>query len=481
MEPNNRTIHSFLRELAVRSPEKKLLGCDSQWLRAEEVCTTVEATAGMLIRLGVRSGDYIALRSFRTIETAIMVLSLQAIGAVCVLTDPRHSVASFLEANAPALPVTAMIDRTLLTDNRTHKQMFLSTAMAAGGFSEKTLDPMAPGFVIFTSGSTGRSKAVVLSQYNLISNLLDSQPLGYYREDDIALGALPMDHVFGLVLLTGALVLGYALYLPERTDIASILQAVARERLTRMNGVPSLYLAMAEQAAQYDLSSLRAGFIGGGPYTREQFFWIEDRLGMTLIPVYGMSEFIGISCGSYRDPQTLRAQGAGRFYSGNTGRILLEDGTEAGLGQEGEICVDGPTRMLGYFGDTALRPKLLHTGDLGYVDEVGILHISGRKKELIIRNGRNLSPQKIEQALLAIPGVEDAAVVGLPHSTQGEAPWAMAVSNRTELELLACLPKLLPKNEIPLGICSVNDLPRTASGKPDKIKIREVLRKWAHV
>ena len=172
-----------------------------------------------------------------------------------------------------------------------------------------------------------------------------------------------------------------------------------------MNGVPSLYMAMAEQCAQYDISSLRAGFVGGSPMTEQQFAETEQKLGMTLVSVYGMTECIGISCVSYKDSANKRSTTVGPFYSMNTGKILLEDGTEAATMEEGEICVTGPARMLGYYGTPMDRNTLFHTGDIGFVDADGFLHITGRKKNIIIRNGNNLSPRKIELALLDIPGV----------------------------------------------------------------------------
>ena len=320
---------------------------------------------------------------------------------------------------------------------------------------------------------------MVLSQYNLISNIFDAEPLGDYRSGDIALGALPLEHVFGLVLLIGAAVLGYSIYFPECTDTSCILDTVSRERITRMNGVPSLYLAMAEQQAGYDLSSLRVGFIGGGPCTPKQFVLIENILDMTLIPAYGMSECVGITSASYRDPQVIRACSVGKFYARNTGKILLEDGQEAALCQEGEICVDSHTRMIGYYGDMAPRGELLHTGDLGYLDSEGFVHISGRKKDIIIRSGVNLSPRKIEEGLLSIPGVEDAAVIGLPDEAKGELPWAMAVCRKDlRSAVWPALQEKLAKNELPAGIFYVDSLPLTSSGKPDKPKISEVLAKW---
>ena len=469
MNPVIRSLHSYLTELAEREPQKPLLGGPDRWLDAAAVLERTEALAWTLEQQGIRSGDLVALRTRRSLETALTMLAIQAIGAVAVLTDPRKEPQEFLRNSSVEILAAHFIDPAGLD----------VWELPPLPFPVRDADPKAPGFIIFTSGSTGKQKAVMLSQYNLVNNLIDSQPLGYYREDDLALGALPMDHVFGLVLLAGVCVLGYGIFFPDKTDIPSILSAIETQKITRMNGVPSLYLAMAEQADQYNLSSLRAGFIGGGPCTPEQFRRIEEALQMTLISVYGMSECIGVSCASFREPWEVRASGVGRFYSMNTGKVLLEDGSEAAPGQEGEIWVTGPARMVGYYPNIMPEDELLPTGDLGFVDETGILHLTGRKKDIIIRNGNNLSARKIEEALLAIPGVEDAAVVGLPDEKCGEIPYAIMVCKEDILRRIWIgLHERLPKNEIPVEILRTAALPRTASGKTDKQRIREVIRQW---
>ena len=466
MEPVCRSLWSYLTEYSERCPDRRLLGDSRGWLTASQTVRRVRERASLLAFQGIGAGDYTAVCARRDVETAISILALQKLGAVAVLTDPRHSPRAFLDEKDLTIPIRAELCGEAVTIHTLSKAA-----------SVQANDPKDPGFMIFTSGTTGCAKAVLLSQYNLVNNLLDSQPLGMYREDDIALGVLPLDHVFGLVLLSGICVLGYGLYFPEKRDPDSILEAVQRERITRMNGVTSLYLSLAERAALYDVTSLRVGFIGGGVCMPDQFADIEDSLGMTLVPVYGMSEFIGIACGSWRDSRELRQQCVGKVYSMNTVKILLEDGRKAENGQEGEICADGPARMLGYFGDKSPRSTMLSTGDLGFLDEQGYLHITGRKKDIIIRNGRNLSPARIEQVLLSIPGVREAAVIGLPDERAGELPWAM-VACGAGIDLAGTLSGLLPKNEIPAGFCCVDALPKTHSGKPDKQTIREVLRKW---
>ncbi|MCR4886350.1 MAG: long-chain fatty acid--CoA ligase, partial [Clostridiales bacterium] len=429
--------------------------------------------------LGLTGGAFAALKASRTAAAALVMWGLRATGAVAVLAEPRQEISRTLSEAESPLPVTAVIEQTgpaafrvsrLNETNAPEKTIDLLSLPPAGDF-QMNENALEPAFVIFTSGSTGKSKAVVLSESNLVNNLIDSQPLGDYTDDDLALGSVPLHHVFGLALLSGVAVLGYGMFFPEKTDVPSLLAAIEKQRLTRMNGVPSLYFAMADQCVGYDVSSMRSGYIGGGPVTEGQFAWIEEKLGMTLIPVYGMSECIGISCASYQDSQAVRAGGVGPLYSMNTGKILRDDGTEAGEMEQGEICVTGPARMIGYWGHPMERDELLHTGDVGYVDETGVLHLTGRKKDIIIRNGYNLSPRKIEQALLAIPGVKEAVVVGLPDERQGEVPAAMVSAAPSVKEIHPDL----PKNEIPALIKLVDALPLTASGKPDRQKIREVL------
>ncbi len=476
MKPLIRTVHSLLNELVGRNPHKKLLGCPGMWLDAETVLSRTESIAWELKLLGIRQGTFVCLRTYRTVECCLVLFALQAIGAVAVLTDPKESAGIFLKKCEVPVPIEIFLE---LNGSRVHspRGSFDIFQLPGKHMPMENIDPTEPSVLIFTSGTTGKSKAVMISQHNLIRDLTDTQPMGDYRSEDIALGALPMHHIFGLVLLTGAAVLGYSLYLPDRTNVPSLLEAIETQHITRMNGVPSLYLAMAEQAEQYDLSSLRVGFIAGSPWTTEQFCHIERSLGMTLISVYGMSECVAIACSNPTDPQSRRARGVGPFYPQNCGRIILPDGSAAPAGVEGEICVYGPTRMLGYYPQTMPETEYLHTGDLGYMDAEGWLYISGRKKDIIIRNGNNLSAVRIETALLSVSGVKDAAVVGIRDEKEGEVPWALVVcTTEAEQRLHRQLPGLLNKNELPACILRADALPRNAAGKVDKQKIREVLQ-----
>lgn len=486
------TLSQYLRTLAADRPGLPLLGDEGGWRTAEECLRLVEAGAGLLYSCGLRPGDRVALKCERSVNTVLALLCLQRIGAAAVLIDPREDPRQAVAACSPPLDVTSFLsaDRSprrptvLLTRSTGDGSVRLPLCSSGATPAPACGSPDAPAFYIFTSGSSGKRKAVMLSQGNLVCNLLDSAPLGGYSEDDVALGALPLEHVFGLALLTGAVVLRHQLYLTPATSPEELLQVIARERITRMNGVPSLYLAMADKARGHDVRSLRVGYIGGAPWTDEQFRRIESALGMTLVPVYGMSECIGISCACFRASQAERMAGVGPFYPSNEGRILREDGTEAPQGEEGEVCVNGPMRMLGYHDPAQAAQAIdengfLHTGDLGYVDGGGVLHLTGRKKDIIICNGVNLSPRRIEEALLSLPGVRAAAAVGLPDGQCGERPWAAVVCPKGNLAgLIDGLRPRLAKNELPAGILRLDVMPMTPSGKPDKRAVRELIRQW---
>lgn len=475
------TILDYLKEYAHLAPNKPLLGDLGGWLTTSQVLERVESSAGKLYGLGLRSGDWTVLQMAQTADAVTMLLALQTLGAVAVLTDGRMPLGEVFASTQREISfVICDTDQGFMIKHNGNTAI-INRAVSVP-YAPCT-DPCGPGMVIFTSGSTGKSKGVILSQNNLISNLLASAPLGGYYEDDVALGALPMDHVFGLALLTGSIVLRHSLFLTSGKDLDSLLDTIEKQRITRMNGVPSLYLTMAARRGDYDLSSLRCGFIGGGPCTPAQFETIENELSMTLVPVYGMSECVGISCGDHLAPRSVRANGVGPFYAVNEGKILRDDGSVVAIGETGEVCVRGPQRMIGYCDAEQTAAAIdadgfLHTGDLGFVDESGILHLTGRKRDIIIRNGVNLSARKIEEALLSIPGVTDAMVVGLTHEVQGEVPCAMVQSELSEKVLLARLSKILYKNEIPVEIHVVPSLPYTPGGKPDKIKGKELLESW---
>lgn len=484
MSCDRQTIYQYLSQKPL---EQVLFRTDSgEMLTCGGVKRRVECLSARLTELGIGRGKTVALRFPREPQAVVYFFALLTVGAETFLVDPHTNVLDFFNSSE-----FEGMDGYLTDEGGTW--ILVSPTGRDERVEESDLpfvlppqDADAPAILIATSGSTGAKKLVRLSQFNVAANLIDAAHFGDYRKGDLALGILPLFHIFGQVLLFGSLILDYAILFPREVSALSALRCVETYGVNRMNGVPAFYLAMAEQAEHYDVSTLRVGFIGSSPCSMEEIEKIEQCLGMTVLNAYGMSECVSISISDAKDSREQRIGGVGRCYPMSELRIVKTDGAIAPQGEVGEITVNGASRMLGYYRDEeATRAAIdsdgfLHTGDLGYVDGDGILHITGRIKEIIIRNGVNISASHVEEALRGVPGVGRAAVVGIPDPKQGEVPVAVVESERGAKDILGSLAEKLPKNELPIRIYPVKELPITSTGKVDKQTVKKLLAMWEH-
>lgn len=485
-----KTYYDYLRAFVQEQPDRFMIGWGDTWMTNSQILERVESTAYFMRQQGVKKGDLVAIMMSNSVQSTVALLALQSINTLAVLCDCRHPVESYLRDCITEIPASYIITNEETTRGSWDGEQLVFIDRATGQKTpmevlelpshpcpgEEDADPTAPGFIIFTSGSTGKRKAVMLSQYGIISTLHANAELAYYGPYDIALGLLPMDHIFGLILMSGTWVLRHAIYLARDNKMPTILAAIQDKKVTRLNGTPQLFLGLAAMKDQYDLSSLKAGLVGGAPCTPAQFRTIEESLGVTLSNIYAMTEYTHIAVSNWREPRQIRAANNGKFCAMNNGKILRPDGSEAAVGEVGEICVDGPARMVGYYGDPASFQGMIHTGDLGVVDAEGYLTICGRLKDIIIRHGNNLAPKRIEDAILSVPGVKNVCVKGVSNQEEGEVPCAMVVAPGVTRETIeAHISGLLNKNELPFGYLFAEELPVLGIGKPDKQGIQKAL------
>ena len=494
MKPIEKSISEYFQEYASQCPDKRFLFDEDRCYTVEGAYREAAAIGSRLYACGVRAGSAVALRCTRSLDTCLIYLALQMMGAAALLTDPHRGAEDFLrDAGARA--------EFFITNERAGPDISANGNWEVSGHGpletgcppgeENPVFPAAkdlhaPATVVFTSGSTGKGKGVMLSQYNLVNHIRNFSVSGCYRETDVSAELLPVHHVFGLAVLLMGLIKRYCIFFPKTVDIRYVAECIETHRITRLDGVPSFALALAEhhRKTNFCAGSLRVGVLGGAPSTKAQFDLIERELGLKLLPVYGQSECIGITGADETRSEWVRSSTVGRFLPMNEGFILDESGGPVPQGEEGEICVRGPAVMLGYLGDEeATREAIdgegrLHTGDLGWLDEEGDLHISGRKKDIIIRNGINIPAGKIEEALHRIEAVSRAAVVGVRREKWGEVPCALVVLKDgravSEEAVRQALSGHLAKNELPEKILFAEALPLTSSGKPDKQKIRKL-------
>jgi len=492
MNPIEKSIFDYFHEFSVQCPDKAFLFDEDRTYSVSEAYQACISIGNQLFHFGLSEGNSAILRCTRSLDTCLIYLSLQMMGITTFLADPHQKIADFIHDTG--VKADFLITNEKASDNiasngnwEVLEKGILNIhypAAPAQQLFPAAQDLHAPATIVFTSGSTGKGKGVMLSQYNLINHIRNFSVSGCYLESDVSAELLPIHHVFGLAVILMGLVKRYSILFPKAITIEYAAKCIVNYKITRLDGVPSFALALAEhhKMTNFCAASLRVGVLGGAPSTKAQFDFIERELGIQLLPVYGQSECIGISGANETQSDLVRSSTVGKFLPMNEGFILDESGNEVAAGAEGEICVKGPAVMLGYYQDeistkeTIDEEGRLHTGDLGYLDVDGNLHISGRKKDIIIRNGNNISVRKIEDALHMLPEISRAAVVGIAHEKWGEIPCALVVikehGSTSDVEIKKKLSQHLAKNELPEHILFTQSLPLTSSGKPDKQQIK---------
>jgi len=329
--------------------------------------------------------------------------------------------------------------------------------------------------LLYTSGTAGRPKAVALSESNLLANVEGLRIAGEFTGEDVMLAILPLFHAFGLtVTLLLPLVLGGKVVIEDRFVPRTSLQAVAAHRVSAMIGVPSQFRLMTKERMDVDAASLRLCIAGAerlGDHVGEAF---QERFNRPLLQGYGATEASPVV--SFNRPRQNRTGSVGLPLP-NIRVTIREELRELPGGEHGEVCVEGPSVMLGYFGQPEATARkipggVLHTGDRGWLDPEGFLHLAGRADDMLKVAGEKVYPAEIERVLEQIEGVEEAAVIGVEDEARGTT-LAAFVAARLGATLdaaavrAACRERLeAAKN--PRAVTVVGQLPRGLSGKVDK-------------
>ncbi len=487
MQPTNKRLIEYFQDAVKEYGNKRYLFDEVSEYSYGEAYNEAIAVANELYGFGIKECSLVALRTTRSIDSEIILTALQFLGATVALFDPHSDIEESVKQNAFNPQYTISNEESSrdiaanggwivkcdsgqiygLEVSRTPRKENLA-------FPAQT-DVKSPAVIIFTSGSTGRSKGVVLTQYSYMNHVRHFCNEVIYDKDDIAIMVLPLNHVFGFSVVYTWFYSGCEIFFPKSTNPDYVADCIEKYKITRLDGVPSYALLMCEkkQKNSLGLKSLRSSLMGGAPLSPEQFGYIEKTLGIDIEPVYGMTECIAITAAGKRASFEKRASGVGNFLAMCEGKILAD----------GEICVKAPSVMWGYWNDAKTTAEVvdadgfLHTGDLGYLDNDGYLHVSGRKKDIIICNGTNISAIEVENKILGLKGIKDVAVFGLPDRIRGEIPVAAIVyrqgANISYEELQDMLCTVLNNLEIPKKIMILPELPLTSSGKKDKQTLKK--------
>jgi long-chain acyl-CoA synthetase len=474
----------------------------------------VTRLANALLKEGVKKGDRVSTFMFNTEELGTAFFACAKIGAVFnpinfrlmpeevafILSDASPKVVLFEAALEPVISAI---------ENRFESTSFWyidkETPPYASCYQEKLASASTEEIqvnvnendlyaFIYTSGTTGRPKGVMHSHRNMVDQSVLCIAAGKLEAEDVGLVTAPMFHCAELhCAFLPRIHVGARNVILHQFNPKVILQLIGQEKITKFFAAPTMWnMILQEDLSQYNIESLKLGLYGAAPMAPSLVHALHDRLGIVLIQAYGMTEMgPAITFLSEKD-QLRKAGSAGQAALSHDIRIVRtrDDGPSdpddvVPAGDTGEIIVQGPCMMLGYFGREEATEKAMykgwyHSGDIGYLDEEGYLYVNDRVDDMIISGGENIYPREVEDVLHAHEGVLDVAIVGQPDDRWGETVTAFVVKKdpsvtEKDLDDYCKNSDSLANYKRPRKYVFCEALPRNASGKIQKFVLRKQL------
>jgi fatty-acyl-CoA synthase len=525
------TLGQLLDRAANRDPDREAIVFKGERVSYGDLRERADAFARGLLGLGVRPRDHVVLWMPNSVEWNVANLGIAKVGAVTVTCNSRYKALEveyvLHQSDARAL---IMVDRfpaakidyleilrelcpeidagapgefrsarfpelrhvVVLGDQVPAAAVTFEAVERAGqttpiDLARIPIAPDDPVEMLYTSGTTGEPKGCLLSHGNMYYKCRVYADLHGWTPEDRYLVPVPYFHIFGSMggIAANCLV-GSTQVVMDVFDPAAAMALIEAERVTIFSGVPTMFIAILGHPdfGRRNLRSLRTGSIGAAPVPAEIMRKILDRergLGMDALVVYGLTEATG---GTHwtrpGDPLDKRVSTVGLRTPELEDRIVdPKTGRELPAGEEGEVCLKGPTLMLGYYKKpeaTAekVRDGWLRTGDMGVKDADGYLRITGRLTDMIIVGGFNTYPAEIENFYLRHPKILDISIVGVPDQLLGETVMAFVIprpgASLTAEEVIAFGREKMANFKVPRYVEIVDAFPMTGSGKVQKFK-----------
>lgn len=497
------TLASLLRASVQRTPENIALVHGGERLTYAALWQQASALARFLGSNGLKSGAHVALLLHNSPDYAVAYYGVLLAGGVVVALNTasrardltnwiRHSEATWLIAGHQHPELDAVLGslatgmRWITTgparaDTASAPYAHWSTITAGGGARDDLpvrLNPAALAAIIYTSGTTGHPKGVMLSHRNLFANTCSILAYLGLTADDSVMNVLPFHYSYGNSVLHTHLAAGGTVVLENNLLYPhQVVASMASARVTGFAGVPSTYRLLLNRVrlADFDLSGLRYATQAGGPMAPDLIRQLRRALPhIQFFVMYGQTEATARL--TYLPPAMLDSKpgSVGIAIPGVSIRVVDRDGNPVSPGSVGEIQARGDNIMLGFWKDrpataASLAGGWLRTGDLATRDEDGYLYLTGRSSDMIKSGANRISPGEIEEAILELEGVDDAAVVGIPDEILGQAIKAVVVCSPgykpDARRIQRHCRQTLASYKIPKLVEFVRKIPRTASGK----------------
>lgn len=518
----DKTIYAFVRDHAERTPDASALRDAGRRYTYRTLLAAADAFAADLSRRGVRPGDRVAVWLPSRVEVAVALLACSRNGFVCApslhrdhtvggvvellarmratafVTQPQYGADGKRRDLAAAIEPLTTLRHVYWLDGIPSERMngtVLGGDAQPAGNGAPSADPNRIVYLPFTSGTTGEPKGVMHSDNTLLANALALNRDWSIDASSVVYSLSPLSHNLGLGAMIMAFSAGAEFVIHDLPKGASLVERLVETGATFLVGVPTHAFDLLKDLQQRPVEGLRVkGFrISGAAASKEVVAGLLA-LGITPQSGYGMTEAGSHNYTHPGDDPRFILETSGRACRGYEIRIFKQDDPDVELpaGEMGQIGGRGASLMLGYFGAQEATEQAFNangwfmTGDVGWLDEHGYIHVTGRKKDLIIRGGHNIYPAQIEALATRHEAVEKAVAIPVPDERLGEKV-CIAVTLRAgrELsgdELLAHLDaEGLSKYEMPEYFVALDEIPLTASGKVRKIELVERIRNGALV
>lgn len=451
-----------------------------------EVHAEVQRWTAFLQRRGVRAGDRVAVLSHNRAETLLLLLACAELEAVLFPMNWRLSAEELSWQLGHSEPRVLLVDEAF-RDAVRHERVHLDDGPGEPRASGPGSRLEAPWQLMYTSGSTGRPKGALLTHQQVHWNALNTILACDLQPADATLTFTPLFHTGGMNSLTTPLLhRGGRVVLTKGVDAGQALRLIPAERVTLLMGVPTIFQMLAEHPAfsDADLGSVRDALCGGQALPLP----LLERYLARRIPLrqgFGMTE-VGPNCFSMPHDRVKDKLGTvGLPIHHVATKLVRPDGSEAAVDEPGEMLLRGPAVFGGYFRDPDATAKALdadgwfHTGDVLSADAEGFHTVRGRIKEMYKSGGENVYPAEVEVVLQEHPAVALAAVLGVPDERWGEVGLGFVELRPGHAldpaDLSAWLQGRLARFKQPKRVIVSAQLPRTASGKIDKVALRTLV------